>query len=105
LDDLREFPRSARRPTGFQLDKLQNGEDADDRKPLSQSINWTENRPSGHLLPTGMHAVRAVFYLDISAADTTKALAILRETLDAIPIVSNEASAKTRTPPASPLAY
>jgi threonine aldolase len=58
-----------------------------------------------YLLPTGMHAVRAVFYLDISAADTTKALAILRETLDAIPIVSNEASAKTRTPSASPLAY
>ena len=34
LDDLREFPRSARRETGFQLDKVQNGEDADDWKPI-----------------------------------------------------------------------
>jgi len=34
LDDLRDFPRSARRATGFQLDKVQNGEDADDWKPM-----------------------------------------------------------------------
>jgi phage-related protein len=34
LDDLREFPRSARRETGCQLDKVQNGEDADDWEPM-----------------------------------------------------------------------
>ena len=34
LDDLRDFPRSARPATGFQLDKVQNGEDADDWKPM-----------------------------------------------------------------------
>ena len=34
LDDLRDFPRSARRETGFQLDKVQNGEEADDWKPI-----------------------------------------------------------------------
>jgi len=34
LDDLRDFPRSARRATGFQLDKVQGGEDADDWKPM-----------------------------------------------------------------------
>jgi phage-related protein len=34
LDDLRDFPRSARRETGFQLDKVQNGEAADDWKPM-----------------------------------------------------------------------
>jgi phage-related protein len=34
LDDLRDFPKSARRETGFQLDKVQNGEDADDWKPM-----------------------------------------------------------------------
>ncbi len=33
-DDLRDFPRSARRATGFQLDKVQGGEDADDWKPM-----------------------------------------------------------------------
>jgi phage-related protein len=34
LDDLRDFPQSARRETGFQLDKVQNGEHADDWKPI-----------------------------------------------------------------------
>lgn len=34
LDDLRDFPRGARRATGFQLDKVQNGEEADDWKPM-----------------------------------------------------------------------
>ena len=34
LDDLRDFPKSARRETGFQLDKVQHGEDADDWKPM-----------------------------------------------------------------------
>ena len=34
MDDLRDFPRSARRATGFQLDKVQGGEDADDWKPM-----------------------------------------------------------------------
>jgi len=34
LDDLRDFPKSARRETGFQLDKVQNGEHADDWKPI-----------------------------------------------------------------------
>jgi phage-related protein len=34
LDDLRDFPKSARRETGFQLDKVQNGENADDWKPM-----------------------------------------------------------------------
>ncbi len=35
MDDLRDFPRSARRATGFQLDKVQGGEDADDWKPMA----------------------------------------------------------------------
>jgi phage-related protein len=35
LDDLRDFPRSARRESGFQLDKVQNGEDPEDWKPMS----------------------------------------------------------------------
>ena len=34
LDDLRDFPRSARRETGFQLDKVQHGDEADDWKPM-----------------------------------------------------------------------
>jgi phage-related protein len=34
LDDLRDFPRSARRETGFQLDQVQRGEEADDWKPM-----------------------------------------------------------------------
>jgi phage-related protein len=34
LEDLRDFPQSARRETGFQLDKIQRGEEADDWKPL-----------------------------------------------------------------------
>jgi phage-related protein len=36
LDDLHDFPQSARRETGFQLDKVQNGEDADDWKPTAR---------------------------------------------------------------------
>jgi phage-related protein len=31
---LRDFPRSARRETGFQLDKVQNGKAAGDWKPM-----------------------------------------------------------------------
>jgi phage-related protein len=34
LDDLREFPRSARREAGYQVDRLQNGRDPDDWKPM-----------------------------------------------------------------------
>jgi phage-related protein len=34
LDDLRDFPRSARREAGFQLDKVQKGDDPDDWKPM-----------------------------------------------------------------------
>lgn len=35
LDDLRDFPQAARRETGLQLNKVQNGEDPDDWKPMS----------------------------------------------------------------------
>ncbi|MGC2463151.1 MAG: type II toxin-antitoxin system RelE/ParE family toxin [Steroidobacteraceae bacterium] len=35
LDDLRDFPRDARREAGFQLDKVQNGENPDDWKAMS----------------------------------------------------------------------
>jgi phage-related protein len=35
LDDLRDFPRGARREAGFQLDKVQNGENPDDWKPTT----------------------------------------------------------------------
>lgn len=35
LDDLREFPSSARREAGFQLDLVQNGRDPDDWKPMT----------------------------------------------------------------------
>jgi len=34
LRDLRELPRSARREAGFQLDKIQQGEDPADWKPM-----------------------------------------------------------------------
>lgn len=35
LDDLRDFPRGARREAGFQLGKVQDGEEPDDWKPMS----------------------------------------------------------------------
>lgn len=34
LDDLRDFPRSALRETGYQLDKVQHGLQPDDAKPM-----------------------------------------------------------------------
>jgi phage-related protein len=34
LDDLRAFPASARREAGYQLDKVQNGRDPSDWKPM-----------------------------------------------------------------------
>lgn len=36
LDDLRDFPDGARRDAGFQLDKVQHGEEPDDWKPFAQ---------------------------------------------------------------------
>jgi phage-related protein len=35
LDDLRRFPGTARRQTGFQLDQVQRGRHPDDWKPMS----------------------------------------------------------------------
>jgi len=35
LQDLRNFPRSVRREAGFQLDRVQHGEDPVDWKPMS----------------------------------------------------------------------
>jgi phage-related protein len=35
LEDLREFPISARREAGYQLDSVQHGLDPDDWKPMS----------------------------------------------------------------------
>ena len=35
LDDLRTFPLAARREAGHQLDQIQNGQDADDWKPMN----------------------------------------------------------------------
>jgi len=37
LEDLRAFPQAARREAGYQIDKVQNGEDPSDWKPM-QSI-------------------------------------------------------------------
>jgi phage-related protein len=34
LDDLRAFPASARRMAGFQLDRVQHGEEPNDWKPM-----------------------------------------------------------------------
>ena len=34
LDDIRAFPDGARREAGFQLDRVQNGDDPDDWKPM-----------------------------------------------------------------------
>ena len=34
LNDLRDFPLSARREAGYQIDKIQHGEEPDDRKPM-----------------------------------------------------------------------
>ncbi|MGQ0756757.1 type II toxin-antitoxin system RelE/ParE family toxin (plasmid) [Acinetobacter baumannii] len=35
LNDLRDFPITARREAGYQLDKVQNGETPDDWKPMA----------------------------------------------------------------------
>lgn len=35
LDDLRAFPAALRRMAGFQLDRVQHGEDPDDWKPMT----------------------------------------------------------------------
>lgn len=35
LDDLRAFPSGARQNAGYQLDKVQHGEEPDDWKPMS----------------------------------------------------------------------
>ena len=35
LDDLRAFPNSARRDAGYELDKVQNGRDPSDWKPMA----------------------------------------------------------------------
>ncbi len=35
LDDLRNFPKSARREAGYQLDQVQRGFDPDDWKPMA----------------------------------------------------------------------
>ncbi|MDE3116937.1 MAG: type II toxin-antitoxin system RelE/ParE family toxin [Pseudomonadota bacterium] len=35
LDDLRAFPRAARRAAGYQLDQVQNGRAPDDWKPMN----------------------------------------------------------------------
>lgn len=34
LSDLRDFPNPARREVGYQIDKVQNGKDPDDWKPM-----------------------------------------------------------------------
>ena len=34
LDDLRAFPVMARREAGYQIDRVQNGHEPDDRKPM-----------------------------------------------------------------------
>lgn len=34
LDDLRDFPRAARRDAGYQLDQVQRGAEPDDWKPM-----------------------------------------------------------------------
>ena len=36
LDDLRDFPEGARRDAGFQLDRVQHGEEPDDWRPFAQ---------------------------------------------------------------------
>lgn len=35
LDDLRAFPKAARREAGYQLDQVQHGRDPDDWKPMN----------------------------------------------------------------------
>ncbi len=35
LDDLRDFPREARREAGYQIDQVQQGRDPDDWKPMN----------------------------------------------------------------------
>lgn len=35
LDALRAFPENARREAGYQIDKVQNGQDPDDWKPMA----------------------------------------------------------------------
>jgi phage-related protein len=45
LDDLRDFPRSALRDAGYQLDKVQHGFQPDDAKPMPTiGIGVTELR-------------------------------------------------------------
>ena len=40
-DDLREFPDSARREAGYQLDKVQRGEQPTDFKPMKTVVSGT----------------------------------------------------------------
>lgn len=40
LDALRSFPSGARQDAGFQLDKVQRGEEADDWKPMATVGAW-----------------------------------------------------------------
>jgi phage-related protein len=35
LEDLREFPKSARREAGYQIDRVQHGLDPDDWRPMT----------------------------------------------------------------------
>jgi hypothetical protein len=38
------------------------------------------------MLPSGAHAVRAVFYLDIKPAEVERAVAVISEALRALPV-------------------
>lgn len=42
LNDLRDFPLSARREAGFQIDKVQHGEEPDDWKPMKTIGNGVQ---------------------------------------------------------------
>jgi threonine aldolase len=44
-----------------------------------------------HMLPSGAHAVRAVFYLDIAPADAEQAVAIIADALRALPAKADDA--------------
>jgi threonine aldolase len=44
------------------------------------------HRRGVHMLPSGAHAVRAVFYLDIKPAEVERAVAVISEALRALPV-------------------
>jgi phage-related protein len=61
LQDLREFPETARREAGYQLDRVQHGLDPEDFKPMPDvGSGVTEIRIKDE---SGIYRVRCMFFI------------------------------------------